>query len=112
MWSATVVVRSRTSARPPGSRTARSSASVALETEMNTVPTGFSSEPPPGPAMPVIPTPSGAAPRRAPAAVPWRSPRYRAVRRDQAALTPEASSFASFEYTTSPPNTGTSRPRP
>ena len=42
MWSVTVVVRSRMSARPPGSRTTRSSASVPEETEMQTVPTGFS----------------------------------------------------------------------
>ncbi len=52
-----MVVRSRTSARPPGRRTTRSSASDALETEMQTVPTGLASEPPPGPAMPVMPMP-------------------------------------------------------
>ena len=69
MWSVTVVVRSRTSPRPPGRRTTRSSASVALETEMQTVPTGLASEPPPGPAIPVIPMPYSASRReRAPAA--------------------------------------------
>ena len=80
----TVVVRSRTIARSPGSCTVRSSRPPpASATLRQTIPTGFSGVPPPGPATPVMPTPT-AAPKRAAApsasaaatsgeTAPWRS---------------------------------------
>ena len=63
---ATVVARSRTSARPPGRLTERVSALAAVAARRSATPgpTGFSSLPPPGPATPVTPTPTSA-PRRA-----------------------------------------------
>ena len=80
---ATVVVRSRMCPRPPGSRTERSSRPAGPATLRQTVPTGFSGVPPPGPAMPVMPIPYCAPKRaRAPSAsaaatsgetAPWRS---------------------------------------
>src|ERR1700736_3162884 len=58
---ATVVDRSRMSARLPGSRAVRVIRSPDDETtEKHTIPTGFSSEAPSGPAMPVIPSPKSA----------------------------------------------------
>ena len=51
----TVVERSRTSLRSPGIRTSRASvAPSARFAHQQTVPTGFSSVPPSGPAIPVI----------------------------------------------------------
>src|SRR4051794_31739220 len=68
--SATTVERSRISARAPGSITLRViRRSPVPETEIHTVPTGFSSVPPPGPATPVTPMPSDASSlERAPSA--------------------------------------------
>ena len=58
---ATVVDRSRTSPRPPGSRVERVMRRPSgPATEKQTRPTGFVAVPPPGPAMPVIPTPTSA----------------------------------------------------
>ena len=84
---ASVVVRSRTAARSPGSRTVRSisGAPSAPATHTQTVPTGFSGVPPSGPAMPVIPTPiDGAEPPRgarrpAPPPPPATRPRRAAI---------------------------------
>jgi hypothetical protein len=65
MCIATVVLRSRTIARSPGSWTVRSTRSPSTcATLRQTVPTGFSALPPSGPAIPVIPTPISA-PKRA-----------------------------------------------
>src|SRR5262249_40565998 len=47
----------RTLSRSPGKRKRRSSVPAGVATAMCTVPTGFSAEPPPGPATPVTPTP-------------------------------------------------------
>ena len=96
---ATVVERSRMSARSPGSRTVRlrprPSSSCTLQ---QTVPTGFSSLPPSGPAIPVMATAVSASKRRrAPSAIasatgsdtaPWRS--------ISTGSTPRSSTFASF----------------
>ena len=54
MCIATVVVRSRMSLRLPGRWTVRSRSAVAVETHRQTVPTGFSGVPPPGPAGTVL----------------------------------------------------------
>ena len=55
---ATVVVRSRTSRGRRGGAPSRSlRSSPAADTHRQTVPTGFSGVPPPGPAIPVIPMP-------------------------------------------------------
>ena len=55
---ATVVERSRMSDRLPGNSSRRVRRAPSREqTEKHTVPTGFSSVPPPGPAMPVMPIP-------------------------------------------------------
>jgi hypothetical protein len=63
---ATVVERSRISDRLPGSRVRRvRRAPSPVQTEKQTVPTGFSSVPPSGPAMPVIPIPRSAPKRDA-----------------------------------------------
>ena len=60
-WSATVVERSRTSARPPGSSPIASARRPSRWlTDSQTSPTGLSSVAPPGPAMPVMPTPTSA----------------------------------------------------
>src|SRR6476646_8553633 len=48
----------RIDSRSPGKRTPRSLTPPACASATCTVPTGFSSEPPPGPAIPVIPTPN------------------------------------------------------
>ena len=72
MCIATVVERSRTSAREPGSTSRRSRRRPSSwDTLKQTVPTGFSSVPPPGPAIPVIPTPTDA-PSARPGAVGQR----------------------------------------
>ncbi len=61
---ATVVDRSRTSDRLPGSSTRRvSRAPPRRQTEKHTVPTGLSGVPPSGPAIPVIPIPTSASNR-------------------------------------------------
>ena len=97
---ATVVDRSRTSLRSPGSRNVRTCVGLPLSaTPKHTVPTGFSAEPPPGPAIPVIPT-AVSAPKRAsaPSAIaratgsdtaPWSS--------ISAASTPSSATLASLE---------------
>src|SRR5256886_12875468 len=48
----------RIASRSPGKTTPRSLTPPACDSAMCTVPTGFSSLPPPGPAIPVMPTPS------------------------------------------------------
>ena len=60
--SATVVERSRMSKREPGSSRRRviTATPDSVATEKQTVPTGLSSVPPPGPAMPVMPMPTEA----------------------------------------------------
>ncbi len=71
MCIATVADRSRTSERLPGSRRVRVSVRPsASRTVKQTVPTGLSGVPPPGPAIPVIATAVSAPKRcRAPAAI-------------------------------------------
>src|SRR2546429_5459731 len=58
MSSASCEACQRMASRSPGKRTLRSFIPPACDNAMCTVPTGFSSLPPPGPAIPVIPTPS------------------------------------------------------
>ena len=63
-WRAALVARSRTSARLPGRRAVRVRAAPSrAATQKHTVPTGFSSLPPSGPATPVIPIPKSASKR-------------------------------------------------
>ena len=71
------------------------------------MPTGFSGDPPPGPAMPVMPIPMSAenraaAPEARAAATSGDTAPTRAMR---SGSTPACSTFASFEYTTTPPST-------
>ena len=100
---ATVVERSRTSARPPGrcdpARQPRHRSTSPRDTDSHTVPTGLSSVPPPGPAIPVIADADLRAEAR-PRAVGQRLGdlhRHRAVRaRSAPGRTPASSAFASF----------------
>ncbi len=98
--SATVVVRSRTSARFPGRFTLRSMrAPPRSATDSQTRPTGLSCEPPPGPAIPVMAIPTSA-PRRS--AAPSASARATSSETAPCAAisssgTPASSVFAAFE---------------
>ena len=76
-------------------------------TEKQTRPTGFVAVPPPGPAMPVIPTPTSAPTRaRAPSASASATSTDTApIPSDQIAGTSASGVFAAFEYTTRPPGT-------
>ena len=100
------------SARSPGSRTVRVSAwPPASFTLQQTVPTGFSSVPPSGPAMPVIATAVSASKRLSappPSLRDWLG--NRAVPLDQRGSTPSSSTFASFARDHSPPRTTRSPP--
>src|SRR6476646_11956682 len=110
---ATVVDRSRVSDRLPGNNNVRVVVPPSLSfTLKQTVPTGFSALPPPGPAIPVIAI-AVSAPNRlsAPAAIasatgsdtaPWVSIRC--------GSTPSSSLLASFEYDTTPPATYADEP--
>ena len=60
MCSAIMTVRCRTSVREPGKFTWRSITPLGPATHKCTRPTGFSALPPPGPAIPVMPTPMSA----------------------------------------------------
>ena len=77
-------------------------------TEKQTVPTGLSSVPPPGPAMPVMPTPTSA-PSAATRPVGQRLgdlDRHGAHALDQPrGRRRPAPTFAALEYTTTPPST-------
>src|SRR3954468_23158891 len=103
---ATVVERSRTSKRLPGSTNRRvSRAPSRVATEKHTVPTGLSSVPPPGPAMPVMPTPTSAssaaqAPSASASATSTDTAPTRSI---SAGSTPVSLTLASLEYTTRPP---------
>ena len=55
-WAA----RRRTISRSPGNTSLTARSSVPRQTANQTVPTGFSSVPPPGPATPVTPIPASA----------------------------------------------------
>ena len=79
---------------------------------MQTVPTGFASEPPPGPAMPVMPIPKSAPSRdRAPAdSAVATSGETAPCASISAAGTPANAVLASLEYTTSPPSTYAEEP--
>src|SRR5882762_4973884 len=70
---------SRTISRSPGNRATRSFTPLVLASARCTNPTGFSSLPPPGPAIPVIPTPS-VLPRAAGFLPPAQSPLPRSPR--------------------------------
>ena len=82
----------------------RTASPAGDESPMNTVPIGFSTLPPSGPAIPVIPIPSSApafsrAPRaRASATFALTAP----CASRSAALTPTSSTLARFEYVTKP----------
>ena len=95
------------SARLPGSRTLRVSRRPSrCETDSHTRPTGFSSLPPPGPAIPVIPTPTSApsatrAPEASASATSDETAPNDAI---SPGSTPAKATFAAFEYTTSPPS--------
>src|SRR5438132_9792601 len=93
-----------TEARPPRKRKWRLVTAPATASPTNTVPTGFAAVPPSGPATPVIARPQGA---------PARSQTERTIASAQGALTapwvrrisagtPSSSSFARFEYTSTP----------
>src|SRR5437762_5946607 len=93
-----------TEARPPRKRKWRLVTAPATASPTNTVPTGFAAVPPSGPATPVIARPQGA---------PARSQTERTLASAQGALTapwvrrisagtPSSSSFARFEYTSTP----------
>ena len=101
MCIATVVVRSRTSARAPGRRTVRSQrVARRAPTHRQTVPTGFSGVPPPGPAIPVIPMPMSAPSALARAGGQRRArprARPRRARSISAAGTPASAVLASLE---------------
>ena len=101
----TVVERSRTWTGSRNSVRRVIRAPSLRHTEEDTVPTGLSSVPPSGPAIPVIPMPASAWTRdtapEARAAATWARHRPDAtqVRNDQTA----SAVLASFEYTTTPP---------
>ena len=109
MCIATVVERSRTSARPPGRFTERVSGAPAGPTTLrHTRPTGLRSVPPPGPATPVTPTPTSA-PQASAGAF---GERLRDLRRDRAVALDQLGGHAgelepwpSLEYATIPPRT-------
>ena len=88
------------SARLPGSRVLRVIRAPSEEnTEKQTSPTGFSSVPPPGPAMPVTPMPisapnRSAAPEASASATSVETAPYRSI---SARSTPTISDLASFE---------------
>ena len=111
---ATVVERSRTSARPPGSVTERVSRRPSRWlTDSQTNPTGLPSVPPPGPAMPVTPTPTSAssAARAPSASASATSSDTAPCARDQLAdRRPRGATFAALEYTTRPPRTSSEEP--
>ena len=109
MCIAAVVLRSRTAARSPGTRRVRSiSASPDRRaTQMQTVPTGLSGVPPPGPAIPVMPIPRDApnreaAPAASAAATSADTAPYRAM---SDGGTSANAALASLEYATTPPST-------
>ena len=98
MSSAVCAARSRTVARPPGSRCSRETVPLGETIAMNTVPTGLWSLPPSGPATPVMPTPSSTrALRRAPSAICSATAALTAPCASRVARsTPISSNFASF----------------
>jgi hypothetical protein len=102
----TVVDRSRISVRSPGRRMPRVIVAPSrVITDQHTVPTGFSSVPPSGPAIPVIAT-AASAPKRsiAPAAIASATaPETAPCSSISAGSTPRSCCFASFEYATTPP---------
>src|SRR6185503_2607573 len=96
-----------TASRPPANRNRRTSTPAGDATPTKTVPTGFSGDPPSGPAMPVMATPQAVPPmRQAPRAMASATGALTApCARMRSAGTPRRSVLASFEYTTTPRST-------
>src|SRR5690606_25772688 len=103
--SAACAARSRTSSLSPRKRRRRASTASSMAIPIQTVPTGFSADPPPGPAIPVTETATSApSARLAPTAISLAVSSLTApCAASVDSRTPSSACFDSFEYVTSPP---------